>query len=108
MRLQAARHRYANDVVFTIKRKRPKSVAGRAWNLAQDAVGIAALVLIGLKLAGLASWSWWWVLAPLWLSGALLAVTLLPLLVLLLLLRQERWSNVTRPQLTEPPPGPGR
>jgi hypothetical protein len=70
-------------VVFTIKRKQPKSVAGRAWNLAQDACGGAALVLIVLKLTGLVSWSWWWVLAPLWLSGALLAVSLLALLVLL-------------------------
>ena len=23
-------------------------------------------LLIGLKLAGIISWSWWWVLAPMW------------------------------------------
>lgn len=32
-------------------------------------LGLLAIVFIGLKLAGVgvvASWSWWWVLAPLW------------------------------------------
>ena len=86
--------------------KRPKSVAGRAWNLAQDACGAAALVLIALKLTGLVSWSWWWVLSPLWLSGSLLAVTLLVLLALLIW--AECRSHVTHPALIEPPSEPGR
>jgi hypothetical protein len=29
--------------------------------------GILAVLFIGLKLGGVITWSWWWVLAPLWL-----------------------------------------
>jgi hypothetical protein len=28
--------------------------------------GILALIFITLKLTGYITWSWWWVLAPLW------------------------------------------
>jgi small Trp-rich protein len=37
--------------------------------------GVLALIFIGLKLAEVgvvASWSWWWVLAPLWVPSAIL------------------------------------
>ena len=29
-------------------------------------LGLLAVLFIGLKLCGVVSWSWWWVLAPLW------------------------------------------
>lgn len=29
--------------------------------------GMLAILFIGLKLANYIDWSWWWVLAPLWL-----------------------------------------
>jgi hypothetical protein len=29
--------------------------------------GLLAVLFIGLKLTGYIAWSWWWVLAPLWL-----------------------------------------
>lgn len=28
--------------------------------------GMLGILFIGLKLGGLITWSWWWVLAPLW------------------------------------------
>jgi hypothetical protein len=31
-------------------------------------------VFIALKLAGVVTWSWWWVLAPMWIVGLLLAL----------------------------------
>lgn len=37
-------------------------------------IGFAAaltLLFIGLKLGGVISWSWWWVLSPLWISWAI-------------------------------------
>lgn len=34
--------------------------------------GLLAVAFIVLKLTGVISWSWWWVLAPLWLPVALL------------------------------------
>lgn len=34
-------------------------------------VGALACVFITLKLCGQVDWSWWWVLAPLWMPAAL-------------------------------------
>lgn len=39
--------------------------------------GLLAIVFIALKLTGYITWSWWWVLAPLWAPWALLACGLL-------------------------------
>lgn len=39
------------------------------------------VVLIILKLAGVISWSWVWVLAPLWISFGIMALLLLVLLI---------------------------
>jgi hypothetical protein len=81
-------------VVFSIRMKRPQSVAGRIWNLGQDVWAMSALVLIVLKLVGAIAWSWWWVLAPLWISGILLAAALCALLVLILgAARSSRWNK---------------
>lgn len=33
--------------------------------------GLLTLVFIVLKLCGVIAWSWWWVLAPLWIPVAL-------------------------------------
>lgn len=42
-------------------------------------VGVLQIVFIVLKLCGLITWSWLWVLSPLWISlliGALLMITI--------------------------------
>lgn len=33
--------------------------------------GLLAVVFIAFKLGGVISWSWWWVLAPLWIPWAI-------------------------------------
>lgn len=33
---------------------------------------LLAILFIGLKLAGVIAWSWWWVLSPLWIPAAIL------------------------------------
>lgn len=43
--------------------------------------GLLAIVFITLKLTGYITWSWWWVLAPLW--GPLAFVLLFLLIVLI-------------------------
>lgn len=48
--------------------------------------GLLTLLFIGLKLCGVIAWSWWWVLAPLWIPVALVAV-----ICLIILLMGERW-----------------
>lgn len=34
-------------------------------------LGLLAVLFIGLKLTGYIDWSWWWVLAPLWIGWAI-------------------------------------
>lgn len=36
--------------------------------------GLLTIVFITLKLTGVIDWSWWWVLAPLWIPLALVIV----------------------------------
>lgn len=50
--------------------------------------GLLAIVFITLKLTGVITWSWWWVLAPLWIGTAL--VVLLLLVVFLAALAGDR------------------
>lgn len=37
-------------------------------------LGLLAIVFIALKLTGYISWSWWWVLAPIWAPFAIILV----------------------------------
>lgn len=43
--------------------------------------GALALLFIALKLLGVITWSWWWVLSPIWI-GALLTIVILVALYL--------------------------
>lgn len=45
-------------------------------------LGMLAILFIGLKLTGYVSWSWWWVLAPLW-GGVVIALILIAVIVLM-------------------------
>lgn len=36
--------------------------------------GLLAVLFIGLKLGHVIHWSWWWVLAPLWITAILVAI----------------------------------
>ena len=75
--------RYAGTV-FSLWVRQPQSFAGRVWNLAQSATPIVPLTFIVLKLTGAITWSWWWVLSPIWISGILFALWLCLLLSLFL------------------------
>ena len=44
-----------------------------------DLLGLLCIVFIVLKLVGVISWSWWWVLSPVWIP-ALISIILLLLL----------------------------
>lgn len=39
--------------------------------------GLLTIAFIVLKLAGYITWSWWWVVAPIWISSVLVAILLL-------------------------------
>lgn len=36
--------------------------------------GLLAVLFIGLKLAGIITWSWWWVFSPLWIPFCIIIV----------------------------------
>ncbi len=48
-------------------------------------VGLLTIVFITLKLLGHITWSWWWVLSPIWIS----TIALIPLLVIIYLTVRE-------------------
>ena len=48
--------------------------------------GLLTVLFIGLKLTGHITWSWWWVLSPLWIS-ALLALVFFAVVFIILLLQ---------------------
>ncbi len=39
-------------------------------------VGLLTIVFIVLKLCGVITWSWWWVLSPIWITAILVVVIL--------------------------------
>lgn len=83
-------------MVFGIRvtrRPKPQTAAGWIWSSSQDAWFFFFLTAIALKLAGVISWSWWWVLSPLWIDG-LVAVAVLCILVgLFALLRWDAYRH---------------
>lgn len=48
-------------------------------------VGLLTIVFIVLKLIGKITWSWWWVLSPLWISAGLALLILLGVLIFVLI-----------------------
>lgn len=44
-------------------------------------VGLLTIVFIVLKLIGKITWSWWWVISPLWISTGLVILILLGILI---------------------------
>ena len=44
--------------------------------------GLLTIVFITLKITGYITWSWWWVLAPMWMPLAII----LPIFIILVLL----------------------
>jgi predicted small integral membrane protein len=45
-------------------------------------ITLLAILFIALKLVGIISWSWWWVLSPIWISFAILISVLVVIVVI--------------------------
>jgi hypothetical protein len=43
--------------------------------------GLLTVLFIGLKLANVISWSWWWVLSPIWIMFVLVTVLIIFILI---------------------------
>ena len=53
-------------------------------------VGLLTIVFIVLKLIGKITWSWWWVLSPLWISAGLVLLILLGILIFVLIAYKDQ------------------
>jgi hypothetical protein len=56
--------------------------------------GLLALVFITLKLTGHIAWSWWWVLAPLWIPALLALAFIAVFAVGVFVAAAVRWRSV--------------
>lgn len=54
--------------------------------------GALTLLFIGLKLGGCISWSWWWVLSPLWLPLAVVLAVIVAGVAGVVLLWAGAWA----------------
>ena len=55
-------------------------------------VGLLQILFIALKLCGVINWSWWWVLAPTWIStGLVIAVIVVIVIVFKVKRREKHW-----------------
>lgn len=48
-------------------------------------LGLLTVLFIGLKLTHLIAWSWWWVLAPMWMGAAFFLAVLIVIFLIMLL-----------------------
>ena len=66
-------------------------------------LGVLTILFIALKLTGVIGWSWWWVLAPLWLpwAVALSALAVIGLAVMFVKAADERKAAKRRAAIRE-------
>lgn len=50
-------------------------------------IGALALVFIVLKLLGKISWSWWWVLSPIWIPASICAVVIMMIFLITIIVK---------------------
>lgn len=50
-------------------------------------LGLLTVLFVGLKLAGIIAWSWWWVVSPLIFGVALTVVVIATIIISAMLLR---------------------
>lgn len=55
--------------------------------------GLLTIVLITLKLLGKITWSWWWVLWPVWATAIMIVLQIILAIVLLVVARRKRKIN---------------
>ena len=49
---------------------------------------VLTVVFVVLKLTGVISWSWWWVLSPIWISVAIFLIALFIIFIVALVVRK--------------------
>ena len=59
------------------------SVDNKGMNSNSFFVSMLLILFIGLKLANIITWSWWWVMSPLWIPLLIFVVLVVPILVII-------------------------
>lgn len=52
--------------------------------------GLLQILFIALKLCGVIDWSWWWVLAPLWISFGIVIIIIVIIVIVFNVKRREK------------------
>ena len=71
-----------------IQRKTPMSNNSSSSSSGIGLPGLLTVLFVGLKLTGHITWSWWWVLSPMWIT-ILIALAFLAFAFIILLLQQK-------------------
>jgi hypothetical protein len=53
-------------------------------------IGMLTILFIGLKLGEVITWSWWWVLSPVWITAVILFLLLTAIAIIHLLLENKK------------------
>lgn len=56
-------------------------------------VSLLQVLFIGLKLCGVIDWSWWWVLAPTWISISLVILIIIIVLIVVAIKKHKNKSK---------------
>jgi len=57
---------------MSLKINKNRNMTNHASSSGVGFTSLLAVLFIGLKLTGYITWSWWWVLSPLWIAPALI------------------------------------
>jgi membrane protein YdbS with pleckstrin-like domain len=60
-----------------IKQSRSKTMSSSSSSSGISFTGALTVLFVGLKLTNVITWSWWWVLSPIWISLSLAVFILL-------------------------------
>ena len=73
----------------TIKQARSKTMSSSSSSSSGGIsfTGALTILFIGLKLTNVISWSWWWVLSPIWIS-ALFVLTIILIVAIVAVIAQ--------------------
>jgi hypothetical protein len=59
------------------------SVDNKGMNSNSFFVSMLLILFIGLKLANIITWSWWWVMSPLWVPLVIFVIIVVPILIII-------------------------
>ena len=59
------------------------SVDNKGMNSNSFFASMLLILFIGLKLANIITWSWWWVMSPLWVPLVIFVIIVVPILIII-------------------------